>query len=210
MIEYHTRKKIYTGRSIEEVALEVLQDNKVLNKTLPHKPYPEDYNVIYNNIRIKLRAKETSDLHAKEAESRSEQRRNSGAPISFSDALRGAKAILNFSAGKVVESSEMSRRAHICSQCPMVAKNSDCATCKMGKTINNIVSGIRKMAGRGITYPSIGGRRAKDTYCGSCGCAMLMMLPAKISCFSEPDEKNQSRPEMCWARRDGFNFIPED
>ena len=133
--------------------------------------------------------------------------------VTFKAALDGSRAIVHHAKGSVVAQGEMARRTQICSQCPMITKTTDCASCKAGRVITQTVNFMRQVAGRAVTYPNfqtVYGTRAKDHACGFCGCSMLTLIPAKMSVFKESDEDNQMRPDMCWAKKGGINHVNPD
>ena len=208
MVTFPTPKKTYEGEDMDSVVRQVLIDNIIKNRKFAHKPYPEDYNLVYNYVFKQLNGARKSGVAREKEEVKREERIKAGR-ITFMDSLRGAKAILNMAVGDVVEAHEMARRAVICSQCPLVTNNTDCASCKMGKEVTNIVNSIRNLARRSVNYPTVKARRARDMNCGYCGCSMLMVLPAKISCFNEAEHKNENRPDPCWIKRGGINYIAQ-
>lgn len=210
MITFETRYATYEGADIDAVTRQIMADNKKRNIPLAHKPFPEDYNLIYNHVRTRINKKGGDGAKIeRSAEKASVARRTSGRPIKFTDAVRGANAILKMAAGQVVDKTEMDRRAAICTACPKVSLTSDCVPCKMGKRVASIINGIRKMAGKQVNLPKVRNRAAKSMYCDSCQCSLMVMIPAKIKCFNEPEDKNQARPDNCWAKRGSENYIGE-
>lgn len=214
MITYATNRKTYTGETIDQVVREVLVDNTKNNKLYNHNPYPVDYNEVYNMVKTKDRRLRRANGYKEASENSSQRRRENqiarNQPISFGDAVRGAKAIVKMAKGQVVDGSEILRRANICTGCHLSSKSSGCATCRFGRQVTDVVNVIRSLAGRSISYPNIKGSKARDMNCGACGCSLMVMLPAQIECFDESEEKNQSRPDICWAKRGSVNYIPTD
>ena len=211
MIEVTINRIAYQGEDVDGIVRQILSENEKKNKVYKHKPYPTDYNSVYNNVVTKLKKmddgyqiEKTRNLNSK---IRRERQISQQQPVTFSDAVRGANAIIKMAKGQVVNSEEILRRSNICSGCPLSTRSSGCATCRFGRQVANVVNGIRGLAGRSITYPSIKGAKARDMNCGFCGCALIVMLPAKIECFNEPEEKNQARPDHCWAKNGGTNYI---
>ena len=209
MVEYDTGVSVYTGKDINDIVLQVRNENIEKNRKFPGRnPYPVDYNAIYNTVHKGLENLKKIAHHSKGAD-RNLQANILRRHVTFRDAVNAAKSIVSLTAGNIVTTEEMTRRANICAKCPFVNKNAGCSLCKFGAYITSTINAIRRIANHSFTYPIVKGLAARDSNCGYCGCSHVMILPAKISCFNETDEKNEGRPDICWIKRDGVNYIPE-
>ena len=209
MVTYDTGDNMYVGEGIHEIVLQILEENAYKNKKFPGRdPYTQDYNLVYSSVMQGMDNISKIKNHKEKAEFAFQQKIKTR-KITFRDAVNAARALVQFTAGSVVEQDEMTRRAKICSNCDLVNKNVGCATCHAGAVLSQVVNIVRTAAKRGVHYPTVAGAEAKDSNCGYCGCSSLMILPAKISVFNESEEKNAGRPDICWVKRDSPNYIPE-
>lgn len=122
--------------------------------------------------------------------------------ISLQDAVTGAMALLRYSTGKSVTDAELVRRSNICAVCPLRNTISTCASCGSAGRITNWINKIRSLAKIQIQIPS----EVRQSYCGVCNCALALMVVTDINGFAESDDKNRTRPDLCWLKKTSINY----
>lgn len=125
--------------------------------------------------------------------------------IGLADAVTGAKALLRYTQGSAVSSSEITRRSEICKDCPLINRIGGCASCGAAGKIANFVSNIRSSLKLQDPIPD----SVKSSYCGVCQCSLALMVPSKMDAFNESIEKNSKRPDNCWLKTTSNNYINE-
>lgn len=125
--------------------------------------------------------------------------------MNFAEVVTGAKAILDVTKGEVVEQSEITRRASICTSCPLSSTTTDCIACGFGSRLSKFISDLKtKVFESNYKVPNGMDRN----YCKVCGCSLAMMIPSKMSAFKESDQKQAERPDHCWVKKTSINYIP--
>lgn len=118
----------------------------------------------------------------------------------LSDYVKGATALVSVARGQTVPQEETNRRAIICSKCPRLEQIPGCMGCGLAGRIANAVKNIKKLFGKGFVIPN----NLETKGCGVCGCALSVMLPAKIELFSDKDQAE--RPDNCWVKKTSPNY----
>lgn len=121
--------------------------------------------------------------------------------LGLSDYVSGALAVVSIVKGSSVSQEEINRRAIICSSCPKLDDIKGCMPCGLAKRIADSVNKIKSLFGAAFNMPN--GLNSKG--CGVCKCALSVMLPSKMSQFTEQDQS--TRPNHCWVKRTSNNFI---
>lgn len=126
--------------------------------------------------------------------------------ISFKDALTGVQAIVKIVKGEFVDQAEINRRAILCTNCPQKSLTTDCYGCGFASRLTAYVNKVKKETfGTNFVIPN----DLQGKYCGVCQCALLVMLPSKMSAFEEDAAKQDLRPKHCWVKKDSINYKPE-
>lgn len=161
--------------------------------------HPKDTRESINNF-IKLRARESQ---MKEG-------------IKFNQLIAGAEAVVNVTAGNIVDQGEINRRAGICSSCKIkdeegnfysgVISTNDCRACGFASRLSNWVNKIKKVFKANYTIPN----GLQDKGCTVCKCSLMVMLPSRMSAFNYEKEKEfqDKRPEHCWVKLTSQNHKP--
>lgn len=123
--------------------------------------------------------------------------------IGLAEAVSGAKAILRYTTGSSVESSEIQRRSAICAACPLINRLGGCAPCGAAGKIANFVSLLRSTLKLQEPIPN----EVKSSYCGVCQCSLALMVVSKMDAFNETTEQNGKRPDNCWVKKSSINYI---
>lgn len=98
--------------------------------------------------------------------------------------MAAMKAFKEAITGEVVTTQEIKRRAAVCDTCPMRRAVSGTSS-RASQTLGII-------ANKNRVPPSI-----KNYKCEVCGCALLMLIPAKTP-HQDNEEQRKSRPKGCW------------
>jgi hypothetical protein len=124
--------------------------------------------------------------------------------IGLAEAVSGAKALLRYASGSTASTLEIERRAGICKDCPLIDRIGGCAPCGAAGKIANFVNSLRTSLRLDQPIPS----SIKSSYCGVCDCSLALMVPSKMSAFSESESQNLQRPDICWIKKTSTNYIP--
>ncbi len=121
--------------------------------------------------------------------------------FSWSDFAEGMKVFGHWAAlgTPLVEKPEADRRAAICVTCPLNINVAGCTSCH--KMASYITGAVAKMKG------------AHDDHlraCAICHCALKAMVwfPSEILRSNETVERQTLRPDFCWVKESGPNYIP--
>jgi len=192
-----------------------LVDNVLLYRR-KNKIGETEYNKVYNEVkgRIAIGQKVSPKITAESVIEAESKKSNKKRKISFHDAMRAAAAIADISKGNIVDQTEIERRASICAGCPLISDVSDCIGCGAGARITKAVLGLQKESGAAFNVPMIqrngksGAESLSKMFCHHCGCSCLTLCVCKMEHIrTEGEEKNQSRPDHCWMKRGGVNYI---
>lgn len=152
-----------------------------------------NYNLVYNELLAKY--PQSSPRKAKPK-------------LYYQDAINSAKRL--FSGGKAlgenilgltVDETELKRREAICLKCPAKGAMAGCKQgCGMSQAAVNALDGASKAVfGKARNDISVALRKQ---FCDVCGCALSVMLPAKIESFpADTPEEKAKRPAACWLTR---------
>lgn len=124
--------------------------------------------------------------------------------LSFSDVLRGTRALMDIVKGDIATQQEIERRAKICEDCPKLAATSDCKTCGGGRKFSRYANTLALAYGKGFVQPKIKSGKASEFYCGECGCSILNLILSKSKHFLSKETKE--RPKNCWASKSSPNW----
>lgn len=128
--------------------------------------------------------------------------------LTFKKMVAGASAIINVTKGSVVTQAEINRRASICQSCkekggPGVVSTGECRPCGFAARLATWINNVKRDFGKSFTIPN----NFEDKGCGSCMCSLAVMLPSKISAFDYEKDSQNTRPDHCWVKKTGNNFI---
>jgi hypothetical protein len=125
--------------------------------------------------------------------------------LKMAEVVNGAKAILNVAKGEVASQEEITRRASICTSCPMTSETSDCIGCGFGERLVAFTKKLRTdLFGASYKIPN----GMERLYCKVCSCSLAIMIPSKMSAFNEKDGKQAERPNHCWVKKESPNYKP--
>lgn len=122
---------------------------------------------------------------------------------SFSEVVNGAKAVVNVIKGEVAPQEEISRRAMICTSCPLKKETTDCVACGFGSRLATFINRLKKEV---FTEPYKIPNGIEREYCSVCSCSLAMMIPSKMSAFNEDENKQEKRPDYCWVKKTSPNY----
>ena len=128
--------------------------------------------------------------------------------LTFKKMVAGASAIINVTKGSIVTQAEINRRASICQNCksnggPGVVSTGECRPCGFAARLATWINSVKKNFGKSFTIPN----NFEDKGCGSCLCALAVMLPSKMSAFDYEKDSVNARPDHCWVKKTSNNFI---
>lgn len=123
--------------------------------------------------------------------------------LNYKDALHGANALIKVLGGDAVDQEEIKRRTRICASCPLKTLTTDCYACGFASRLTKIISDIK---GKFTTQFELSSD-VRGSYCDVCGCALSVMIPSKMSVFSEDADKQASRPNHCWVKKGGPEYV---
>lgn len=127
------------------------------------------------------------------------------AGLTFKTVVNGAKALLGVSLGHTVDDAESNRRGKICVACPKKKLTTDCYGCGFSSVLNKFINNLKSLFGKQVSLnPDL-----KGSYCDICDCALAIMIPSKISAFKEDKAKQDARPDHCWIKKGGFNYVED-
>lgn len=203
MIKYvQTNKK---GRPVEfggPTIDRVVENCLKWRKANPKNGTP-DYDVILAQVTAQLQAKNAL-LPAQEESNKSATRRQTW---NIEALMHGARALYKNLKGHVVPNAEIERRAKICKDCPQFTLANDCRACQWASKLAKKKNDAMRAFGKGFVIPRYAGVDMASGGCSVCGCAMLLVLPARIEEFQDEDARIQkARPVHCWAKQGGPNF----
>lgn len=124
--------------------------------------------------------------------------------IGLAEAVSGAKALIRYTGGSTVTTEEIVRRSDICKDCPLISKIGGCAPCGAAGKIANFVNSLRATLKLEEPLPT----SVKSSYCKVCDCSLALMIPSKMSAFTESESKNLQRPDHCWIKKTSNNYKP--
>jgi hypothetical protein len=123
--------------------------------------------------------------------------------LRYKEVMNGAQAILRVLGGDSVDQDEIKRRTRICRECPLKSLTSDCYGCGFASRLTGIINDIKsKFTGTFELSQDV-----KGSYCSVCSCALSVMIPSKMSAFDEDEEKQKSRPDYCWVKKGGTEYV---
>jgi hypothetical protein len=105
--------------------------------------------------------------------------------MNFPGAAAALAAFAQASTGDTVGEVEVMRRNSVCAACPKREK------------VTGIVSRVSQTLGVLANRHRVP-KSMKDYRCGVCGCALMLLIPAKTPHKDSPEEA-AVRPSSCWA-----------
>lgn len=123
--------------------------------------------------------------------------------LKFKDVVAGAKALLGLTIGDAVDQTEITRRGRLCAGCPRMTLTTDCYSCGFAGTLNKFVNNLKGLFGKEVSIHS----DVKGGYCDICSCALAVMIPSKLNKFHEDQDKQNQRPDHCWLKRGGTEYV---
>lgn len=218
-----TYKQLNNGKVVTIIGsdLKTLVDN-VLVYRRNNNIKPDEYNITFNEVKrqsgrnsallFRSKSRPIGIIHEELKKAQSGRK-----SLSLSQVFHGAKAYISISKGDIVRQPEIDRRASICSGCIEISKTSDCYGCGAGKQLAINLSKLKQDTDSAFTVPSVvspSGRTVDSIskfFCQICGCSLIALIISKMKHIrSEDDQTNSQRPDYCWMKKGGKNFVDDN
>lgn len=209
-ISFKVGTTTYTGDTVEQVVGNI-------HKRLRGTSHPfANYNVLYNtvlkqHVEVEKTKSQTPPGSGEHPDAKGVKMHPGLARrLTATEAFNAGKALVKMNLmQKTVDQLEVTRRGDICRQCPKLADTSDCGQCAGARRkLAALAARATSLFQKKLKLGMFGGKKPINSYCGVCGCSMQTLLPVRIqdykpAAFLKPED----RPDECWLRKDGENFI---
>lgn len=209
----NTKRVSILGDSIEELV------NNVIVYRKNNKLKPIEYNKVFNQVR--RQSKNHQSFRKSRTFKRQEQERqlkpSKKRKLTLGQMFHGARAYIDIGRGNIVSQTEINRRARICANCPKISDTTDCFGCGAGRRLVSQVQKLKQDTKQQFSIPQvIVGHRTSEQpiskyYCSVCSCSCIALNVSQMKHIrSEEDSINKQRPEECWMRKGGKNYIEDN
>lgn len=201
-ITFKVGNNTFIGVTVEQVTARAHKKYKGTDH-----PY-SNYNVLYNAVLKSSKTVEKTISQQPQPQTVKTTQNPFTRPLRAAEAVKASKALFKMNIlGLTVDQQEVKRRGDICRGCDLVMHVSDCGSCGGAKrklaTLAGAVTGFFQ---KKLKLGTFKGKTAIKSYCGHCGCSMQALLPVRVQDY-KPEAFDQTRPDYCWLRKDGENFI---